>query len=252
MVLQPYSYNLYHDFIESYLPSGFMNIDGEDPIIKKLEKETERNDQFFTASDMTKIAYLYSSKRSQQLIGYKPEQISPAIFVDITHPDDLHRLDLCRMEMIKIANDIYSAKKGSTLMSFTLRLRNPSGEYNNFLGQAYFFYSKIPVVAVFLIQVITKIDWFKMTKHGSHYYIGNDMSLFRFPDEKLLKVGHNISDREFEIIKLIEKGLTSKQIAEKLFLSAHTVDNHRSKILKKMGKVIISDAIYDLKNTGLL
>jgi len=252
MTLQPYSYNLYHDFIESYLPSGFMNIDADAPIIKKLEKETEKNDQFFTASDMTKIAYLYSSKRSLQLIGYESEQINPAVFVDITHPDDLHRLDLCRTEMIKIANDMYSTKKGSTLMSFTLRLRNPAGTYNNFLGQAYFFYSRMPVVAVFLIQVITKIDWFKMTKHGSHYYIGNDMSLFRFPDEKLLKVGPNLSDREYEIIKLVEKGMSSKQIAEKLYLSAHTVDNHRSNILDKLGKATISDAIYDLKNKGLM
>ena len=252
MTLHPYNYNLYHDFIESYLPSGFLNIDADDPIVKKLEKETEKNDQFFTASDMTKIAYLYSSNGSLQLIGYEPEQINPAIFVDITHPDDLHRLDLCRIEMIKIANDMYSIKKGITLMSFTLRLRRPAGDYNNFLGQAYFFYSRVPVEAVFLIQVITKIDWFKMTKHGSHYYIGNDMSLFRFPDEKLLKVGHNLSDREFEIVKLVEKGLSSKQIAEKLFLSVHTVDNHRSNILDKMNKSTISDAIYDLKNKGLL
>ena len=39
--------------------------------------------------------------------------------------------------------------------------------------------------------------------------------------------------REIDIIKLITKGLTSKDIGEKLSISHHTVDTHRRKILEK-------------------
>ena len=42
--------------------------------------------------------------------------------------------------------------------------------------------------------------------------------------------------REFEIIKLIESGLSSEQIAEKLFMSRYTVNTHRRNILEKTGK----------------
>ena len=46
---------------------------------------------------------------------------------------------------------------------------------------------------------------------------------------------NELSIRELEIIELIAKGLTNKQIADKLFLSTHTVNTHRKNIMKKLG-----------------
>ena len=43
----------------------------------------------------------------------------------------------------------------------------------------------------------------------------------------------NLTKRESEIIHLIAKGYNSKKIGEKLFISHHTVDTHRKKILEK-------------------
>ena len=45
----------------------------------------------------------------------------------------------------------------------------------------------------------------------------------------------NLSKREFEIIRLIGKGLNSKAIGESLFISRHTVDTYRRAILEKTG-----------------
>ena len=58
--------------------------------------------------------------------------------------------------------------------------------------------------------------------------------------------------RQLNDIRLIEAGLSSEQIAEKLFLSPFTVNTHRANILEKTGKNHISDLIYDLKERGLL
>lgn len=41
--------------------------------------------------------------------------------------------------------------------------------------------------------------------------------------------------KEIEIVKHISQGLTSKEIADKLFLSPRTVETHRHNILKKLG-----------------
>jgi len=68
----------------------------------------------------------------------------------------------------------------------------------------------------------------------------------------LLMTGNIFSDREFEIIKMIQAGFDSEQIAEKLFLSKHTVNTHRKNILDKTGKAHISYLIYDLTERGLL
>jgi len=82
--------------------------------------------------------------------------------------------------------------------------------------------------------------------------LGKDLSLFIFPDQKLLDFGPGLTDREFDILRMIESGLSSKEIADKLFLSVHTVNTHRSNILEKTGKSQISDVIYEFKEKGLL
>jgi len=43
----------------------------------------------------------------------------------------------------------------------------------------------------------------------------------------------NLTAREIEIIRLIEKEMSNKQIAEKLFLSERTVETHRKNIFRK-------------------
>jgi DNA-binding NarL/FixJ family response regulator len=45
---------------------------------------------------------------------------------------------------------------------------------------------------------------------------------------------HSLSDREFEVFRLIASGKTVKQIAENLFLSMKTISTYRSRILEKM------------------
>jgi two-component system, NarL family, nitrate/nitrite response regulator NarL len=44
----------------------------------------------------------------------------------------------------------------------------------------------------------------------------------------------HLSKRELEIVKLISEELTTQEIAEKLFLSPHTVDTHRKNLLAKL------------------
>lgn len=43
-----------------------------------------------------------------------------------------------------------------------------------------------------------------------------------------------LSQREKEIVQLVAKGLTTKEIADQLFVSIRTVETHRAKIMKKL------------------
>ena len=115
-----------------------------------------------------------------------------------------------------------------------------------------FFCSSAPIETVYSLNLYTNIDGYKKIRKHYHYYSGNDLSYFRYPDEKLLQIGNIYTKREFEIIKLIEQGFNTEQIAEKLFVSQNTVNAHRANILKKSGKTRISELIYDLMEQGLL
>lgn len=245
-------YSLYLKFIDTFTPVGFKGIDRNDPLLVELERMMEINNQFFYISDIIAMKVLFTSNRSIQMIGIEPEEVSPYHFMEVTHPDDIQRLNLGRTKIIKMAQDLFIAKKGYGLLATNYKMRNPSGGYSDFLIQCYIYYTSIPNETVFFLKIHTNIDWHKKIKHGYHYYVGNDLSYFRYPDDEMLMKGNIFSDREFEIIRLIHSGLSSEEIAEKLFLSVNTVNTHRRNILVKSGKESISELIYALKESGLL
>jgi len=245
-------YDLFFRFIEKYLPSGFREIDRNDTLVRQLEAITEAKDQFFHVADLIQAKILWASNRSTQMIGIKPEDLNAYHFFEATHPEDVPKHTLGRSKMFNLANDLYKAAKGTAYLSINLRIRNAAGEYPDLLFQLYFFYTAIPYKTVFLFQVHTNIDSFKKRKHGYHYYAGNDLSNFRYPDQEMLMIGNPLSDREFEIVKLIESGLTSEEIAEKLFLSINTVNTHRRNILEKTGSKTMADLIYEFKERRVL
>jgi DNA-binding CsgD family transcriptional regulator len=245
-------YDLFFEFIEAYSPVGFRGIDRQDALILALEEMMDRNDQFFCIFDMIHMKMEFSSQGSLKLLGIKPDGLTPYHFKETTHPDDLKRNELGVAKLFNTGHELFVAKKGEILISTDFRFRNLTGNYSNQLVQCYVFYCPHPANTVYLLSLNTDIECFKKHKPGSHYYLGNDLSYFRYPDEELLMTGNIFTDREFEIIRLIRDGLESEQIAEKLFLSKHTVNTHRKNILEKTGKTHISDLIYDLHEKGLL
>ena len=71
--------------------------------------------------------------------------------------------------------------------------------------------------------------------------IQENLSRQVFEDDETPDIS-KLSEREIDVLKFIKEGLSSKEIAEKLFLSSRTVEVHRSNILKKL----------NLKNTASL
>lgn len=61
-----------------------------------------------------------------------------------------------------------------------------------------------------------------------------------------------LSEREVEIIRLIANGYTTRQIADKLYRSFHTITTHRKNIMKKLGINSTSELMVYAMNTGLI
>lgn len=247
-----HDYVLFHKFIETYSQNGFKELDSSDSLMQELELSMKKNNQFFFVGDIIQIKILFTSQRSSQIMGVDPEYITPYIFFEATHPDDLQQHSLARTHLFKLAQELYLAKKGSAILSTNLKIKDTNDKYNNLLFQCFLFYSENPIKTVYILQVHTVLDWRKYGKQLHHYYSGNDLSLFKYPDEELMHIGSVFTKREFEIIKLIELGLNSEQIAEKLFLSHFTVNAHRANILKKTQYASMSEVIHHLNLKGML
>lgn len=54
---------------------------------------------------------------------------------------------------------------------------------------------------------------------------------------------YGINSKEIEVLEYLGRGLTNQQIAEKLFISPHTVDSRRRKILQKLEVNSINEAL---------
>ena len=61
-----------------------------------------------------------------------------------------------------------------------------------------------------------------------------------------------ITRREKEVLQLIGEGMTSQEVAEKLFISTHTVESHRKKLMEKFEVKNIISVIKLASEYGLL
>jgi DNA-binding CsgD family transcriptional regulator len=63
------------------------------------------------------------------------------------------------------------------------------------------------------------------------------------------KEGEELTSREREVLKLVAMGYANKAIAEKLFISTHTVISHRKNLIEKLGiKSISGLTVYAILN----
>lgn len=87
------------------------------------------------------------------------------------------------------------------------------------------------------------LDAVKETAKGNKFFCGTLLQMIReesinideIESEELNCAPVSISEREMEIIGLIAEGFTNQEIADKLFLSSHTVNTHRKNIMAKLG-----------------
>lgn len=61
-----------------------------------------------------------------------------------------------------------------------------------------------------------------------------------------------LTPREQEVMRLVVKGLTSKVIGAKLFISPKTVENHRTKIMEKLGLSTVIDLVKYAVKLGIV
>ena len=73
---------------------------------------------------------------------------------------------------------------------------------------------------------------------------------FEMNDEKLRELG--ITPREHEILTLIAEGLSNREIAERLFVSEHTVKSHSSRLFEKLDVSRRTQAVQRAKEFRLI
>jgi len=88
---------------------------------------------------------------------------------------------------------------------------------------------------------------------GKHYYHEKvNIVLDSKPDGLEHPPRIKLSAREFEVIVLLCHGLSTKDIAEKLFLSEHTIEGYRKEIIKKTNTRNTNELIHYAITNGIV
>lgn len=84
----------------------------------------------------------------------------------------------------------------------------------------------------------------KAVSNGQMFYdrrVSNILAQkFRQPETG---INVDLTDREREVLKLIVEGFTTKEIADKVYLSSRTVDAHRRRVMQKVGARNTADLV---------
>lgn len=97
------------------------------------------------------------------------------------------------------------------------------------------------------------INGLRAVAQGNRFFCNNILDLVvENPKEEDDCEPTSLSPREFEVLELITKSMTTAQIADELHLSVHTINSHRKNILKKLNLSSPAELIVYALETGLV
>lgn len=149
------------------------------------------------------------------------------------HPEDLVEKRMLEYEFFKFVNQLPANEKLQYKATCRIRIKDDNGCYRVFDNSTQIMRHS-PAGKIWLILCCYDLSSCQEAISGINPQIMNNHSgniiSYSFSDKKK----QILTDREKEILLLIKEGKLSKQIAEILGISIHTVNRHRQNILERL------------------
>lgn len=199
-----------------------------------------------TVFDMSKRKHVYTSFNFGGIFGDCKEGIDERV-----HPDDLCPLVKNGIAALKFLHANKENLQDYKMIS-EFRIRNAIGQY---------------------VRVVEQYTLLEKDKSGNAWLslsvldLSPDQSSFKTVRGHILNVKENkffsienlssrktsdLTTREIAVLQLIKEGLLSKEISEQLFISVHTVNTHRQRILEKLDVNNSMEAVKYASTLGLI
>lgn len=206
--------------------------------------------------DVYECRYAFASLNFVDLLGfdrYKIETVERQgdYLESRIHPDDLSKLKALQVELGRFVYSLPVEQRNNFCNIYSFRVLNSKRQY---------------------IRVVSKHQVLEESRSGKAWLILGSMDISP-NQEELEQVDCNVinlkngemfspvmqpillnllTPRETEILRLIQRGYLSKEIADKLHISIHTVNVHRQNLLQKLGVQNSIEAINMGIKSGLL
>lgn len=202
---------------------------------KKLLNIFQAGNYYYMIFNVSQMELEFVSPYITRVLGYEPSEISAFFFLNQIHPDDKPYFLSFENKLTEFLKELPLGKRGSYKFQHDYRIKTKTNNYVRLLHQI------IPIEFdenSYYRSLVLHTDITHIKKEGTPCF-----SIIGFDDEpsyynievteKLTKSFDLFTKREKEILKCIVEGKNSKTIAEELFISLNTVNNHRKNILNK-------------------
>lgn len=203
------------------------------------------------------VKYLYLSPNFKEFFGYNSSKLQTAEeaggdFLETRiHPDDLLVSSNIQKRLIDFIFSLPIEERTHYKHIFEFRVLNSEQQYIRVISQHQILEISEKENPLILLGVV---DYSPNQSDSEEvrFRLMNIKTGETVPFAIIEDLPPNITKREIEILKLVNNGMLSKEISDKLSISIHTVNAHRQNILQKMNVANAFEAVNYARKLGLI
>ncbi|NOQ27311.1 MAG: hypothetical protein GQ564_18270 [Bacteroidales bacterium] len=224
--------------------------------ISLLERLAEVQNSSVLVFDFYKRDYAFKRIHYSEQIGHesqKADELGLGYFVSRIHPEDFPILVDTYQKALVFLDSLPEKEKKDYKLIYNFRAKGKDGKYYTVIDQVVIL-ELDKKGNIWLILAISDIlpSKGKSEKASRQLLNVKNKTLYLFNSNTNYKGKPVLSSREIEVLGLVSKGFASKEIAEKLFISVNTVNNHRQHILEKINASNTAEAVIYARNLGFI
>lgn len=235
--------------------SGSLDVKAFNANINKEQMDTFQVGKcYYFLLDLQNRNFIYLHPDAKKVLGYDADTVDLNYFLSRIHPDDQSVFLNHENTVVAFFSKLPVEKFMKYKVAYDYRILHKDGHYVRIHHQVVVVnHDQKSIITTMGIH--TDITHLKTSNKSTLSFIGldNEPSFYNVNVKELYRPSLiQMTNREKEIIHLMMKGLTTKQIAEILVISNLTVSTHRRNILKKTNTKTIIELQSKVIDEGLL
>jgi DNA-binding CsgD family transcriptional regulator len=201
--------------------------------------------------------YTFVSEQAERLLGYPTHSFTKRgieLTCQLLHPEDADLFCRFMGQIWKYLVSLPANRREAHQYNCDYRLRKSDGSYVRLLEKTIVLQTDRKGNITHLLGVCTDItDWKKNDSMTAFVISDQDtLCLTCTSANEQLEPAQLLSKRQKEILKLVASGYNSKQIADQLCISFHTVNRHRQNIIEKTQRKNTGELVQFAINNGII
>lgn len=236
-----------------------------DGVVKNLNFEVELQRKlldffhvggyYYYIFDVLNGSFTYVSPKIKDVLGYDENEMTVEFFFSKIHPDDQSILLNFEKEVVHFFQNLPGDKIAKYKFSYDYRVKNSNDQYVRILQQVITLQFEDSKNILLTLGVHTDISHIKKENTSSLSFIGLDgePSFIDVSVNQVLNAQKDLlTASEKKVLNLLISGYQTKEIAQLLFISTHTVTTHRKNILRKTDTKSTTELLTKIIREGMI